>query len=260
MDGSVEINHRTAMMRRAIILLAAVMLLPTVAKAQADDFGMWYSLTAEKKLSKKWSIDVEGDFRTRNDSKTADRWSIGLDAEYKIAKWLKASAGYTLLYDNNPEKITYDDDGEYKKWRPSYWGLRHRFAVSLAASVDYGRFSFTLRERWQYTYRPEKTTERYDFSDAQWESKAVKGKGRNVLRSKLKVDYNIPKCKVDPYVDVELFNAWALQKVRYTVGVDWKLTKKHIFGLTYHYQDVNADDDDNDVDSHIIGLSYKFKF
>lgn len=260
MDGSVEINRRTAMMRRAMMLLAAVMLLPMVARAQSDDFGMWYSLTAEKKLSKKWSIDVEGDFRTRNDSKTADRWSIGLDAEYKIAKWLKASAGYTLLYDNNPEKITYDDDGEYKKWRPSYWGLRHRFAVSLAGSVDYGRFSFSLRERWQYTYRPEKTTERYDFSDAQWEDKAVKGKGRNVLRSKLKVDYNIPKCKVDPYVDVELFNAWSLQKVRYTVGIDWKLTKKHIFGLTYHYQDVNADDDDNDVDSHIIGLSYKFKF
>lgn len=260
MDGSVEITIRTAAMRHVIILLAAVMLSPIVANAQSDDFGMWYSLTAEKKLSKKWSIDVEGDFRTRSDSKTADRWSIGLDAEYKIAKWLKASAGYTLLYDNNPEKITYDDDGEYKKWRPSYWGLRHRFAVSLAGSVDYGRFSFTLRERWQYTYRPEKTTERYDFNDAQWEDKAVKGKGRNVLRSKLKVDYNIPKCKVDPYVDVELFNSWALQKIRYTVGIDWKLTKKHIFGLTYHYQDVNADDDDNDVDSHIIGLSYKFKF
>lgn len=260
MDGSAEINRRTVVMRRAVILLAVVMLSPMAASAQSDDFGMWYSLTAEKKLSKKWSIDVEGEFRTRNDSKTADRWSIGIDGEYKIAKWLKASAGYTLLYDNNPEKITLDDDGEYGKWRPSYWSLRHRFAVSLTGSVDCGRFSFTLRERWQYTYRPEKTTERYDFGSSQWEDKTVRGKGRNVLRSKLKIDYNIPKCKVDPYVDVELFNAWALQKMRYTIGLDWKLTKKHVFGLSYHYQDVNADDDDNDVDSHIIGLSYKFKF
>lgn len=234
--------------------------LTTRASAQSDDFGMWYSLTAEKKLSRKWSVDVEGEFRTRNDAKTADRWSIGVDGEYKITRWLKASAGYTLLYDNNPEKISYNDDGSYNNWRPSYWGLRHRVAVSLAGSVDAGRFSFTLRERWQYTYRPEKTVDRYDFDNVWWEEKTVKSKSRHVLRSKLKIDYNIPKCKVDPYVDVELFNAWELQKVRYTVGVDWKLTKKHVFGLSYHYQDVNGDDDDNDVNSHILGLSYKFKF
>ena len=51
-----------------------------------------------------------------------------------------------------------------------------------------------------------------------------------------------------------------IAKMRYLVGVDYKYQKKHVFGLTYLYQDVNRDDDDNEVNSHIIGLSYKYKF
>lgn len=256
MDG---FNKMTAL-RGAIAAVVLNTALCLTAAAQGDDFGMWYELTAEKKINKKWSVDVEGEFRTRNDAKTADRWSIGATGEYKINKWLKASAGYTLLYDNNPGKLTYNDDGAYNNWRPSYWGVRHRVNVSVAGSIDLGRWSLSLRERWQYTYRPEKTTERYDFDNSYWEDKTVKSKGRNVLRSKLKVDYNIRKCKVDPYADVEMFNAWDVQKVRYTIGADWKITKAHTVGVAYHYQYAADDDDDEDTNSHIIGISYKFKF
>lgn len=248
--------------RYILTALSSLMLagMPGEAAAQSDDFGLWLSAGAEKKIDKKWSVGVEGEFRTRDDCGEVARWSIGIDGEYKIADWLKASAGYTLLYDNNNDKVTYHSDGTENNWRPSYWGIRHRFNVSLTGKVRLGDFSVSLRERWQYTYRPEKTTDRYDYDNEKWEETQVRGKGRNVLRSKLKIDYDIPKSSLTPYADVELFNAWSLQKTRYTIGTDWKLTKKHVVGIYYRYQDVNNDKDDDDPSSHIIGVEYKFKF
>lgn len=237
-----------------------MLFLPLAAFAQSD-FGVWYSAGAEKKIDKKWTVGVEGEFRTRNNSCTADRWDFGVSAEYKVAKHLKASAGYDFLRDNNIEKITYHSDATPNKWRPSYWGSRHRLHFDLTGSVDAGRVRLSLRERWQYTYRPSKTVKRYDFDNAPMEEETeVRGKGKSVLRSRLQTAWDIPHCKVEPYANVELFNSWSLTKTRYTVGADWKITKHHSVGLYYRYQDVRDNDEDNEPDMHVIGASYKFKF
>lgn len=254
---------RAEIIRRKILLFAVVLtasMAVSNASAESDDFGLWLSAGAEKRIDKRWSVGIEGEFRTRDNGCTADRWSVGIDGEYKISGWLRASAGYTLLYDNNEGKMTYDSDGSYKHRRPSYWGARHRVAVSLTGRAKAGDFTFSLRERWQYTYRPEKTTSRYDYVDEAWESKTIKGKGRNVLRSRIKIDYDTPGCGIDPYASAEMFNAWSLQKTRYTVGVEYGITKHHTVGLAYIWQDVRDDDDDNDTDSHIISVNYIFKF
>ena len=78
-----------------------------------------------------------------------------------------------------------------------------------------------------------------------------------MLRSRLKVEYDIPECRIDPYVSAEFYNSWSLEKSRYTVGAEWKITKMHSVGLYYLYQDVNNDKDDDEPDEHILGLSYK---
>ena len=36
------------------------------ASAQADDFGLDFSLEVQKKIDKKWSVSLEGELRTRN--------------------------------------------------------------------------------------------------------------------------------------------------------------------------------------------------
>ncbi len=260
MDRTKEIRNAIAG-ARYVCLLVALMFMASGLHAQSDDFGVWTSVGAEKSFGKKWGLEAEAEYRTRNDSKTSDRWSFGLEGSYKIVKGLKLSAGYTLLSDNNKEKISYhEEDGSYNNWRPSYWGTRHRFTVSLTGSINAGRFKLSLRERWQYTYRPEKTTDRYDFDNETWEDKTVRSKGHNVMRSRFRVEYDVAKCKVDPYADVELFNAMALQKVRYTVGADWKIKKVHNIGLFYRYQTANSKDDDNEPNTHVLGVSYKFKF
>lgn len=240
--------------------------------AQSDDFGMWYELEAQKKLSAKWNASLGAEFRTRDDSKTTDRWSASVDVDYKLLKTssfgMKASAGYSLLYDNNPEKLTFKSDGvSPKKWTPSYWGMRHRVNVSLTGNLDLGRWTLGLRERYQYTIRPEKSNQRYAFiyDDDDYlvnhELQPVKSKKRGMLRSRLQLGYNISHCKVDPVASVEMFSDdYGIQKMRYQIGAEWKLTKQHTLSLTYRYQDVGADDDDNEVNSHLIGLGYKFKF
>ena len=247
-------------MNRLLCIIGVFFGAATMVAAQSDDFGMWYELGVEKKLSQKWSLGLEGEFRTRNNSRTADRWSAGISAEYKIVKGIKASAGYIFLYDNNQEEFDLKSDGfRPNKWTPSYWGVRHRFNLSLSGNVDVGRLNIALRERWQYTYRPEATGKKYDFDEETW--KSVKGKGKNVLRSRLQLSYDIPHWKLDPTASIEMFNdKGGIAKMRYQVGIDYKYKKKHVFGLNYRYQDVNSDDDDNEVNSHLIGLSYKYKF
>ena len=254
-----------------IIMLCS---LPLSGMAQSDDFGLDFSLEAEKKLSKQWSIGLEGELRRRDDANINDRWSVGLSVDYKLAKWLKASAGYTYLYDNN-ERISYYETasdaaedgfmvGDPKK-RAQYWGSRHRFNLSLTAGKKFfGDFKFSLRERWQYTYRPEYTVDqRWSYADDAYDGKAktYKGKGKSVLRSRLQVEYDKKGLALTPYANVELFNSWGLQKIRYTAGLDYKLSKQHSIGAFYRYQKVNKDDDfDLEPNTHMIGIGYKLKF
>ena len=249
-------------MHKLILILLA--LLPLVSMAQTDA-GLWTSVGIDKKISKKLSFGLEGEFRSRNDFKTADRWSVGLDATWKFNKKFRVAAGYVLLNDNRKEKISYNNDDPtsanyYNNWRPSYWTVRHRVYAGFGLSTDVGRWSFSLRERWQYTYRPEKTTTRYDFDTAKWEDTTVNGKAGSVLRSRVQAEYDIPACTWTPYASVELYNAWSVDKVRYTIGADWKINKKNSFGIYYRFQDYRGSSDDGDTDMNIIGLGYNFKF
>ena len=259
-------------MKKSIItLLIAVMALP--AFAQSDDFGVWTSIGLDKKLSKKMNIGFEGELRT-TDGNVADRLSIGFDAGYKFNKRLKISAGYSLLHEPNAERISYydeDDDlvmqqevnaGDPKK-RGEFDITRHRVNVSLTGDVNIWKLNVSLRERWQYTYRPEVTVdERWNYYDEEWDGKphTYRGKGKNVLRSRLKVEYKDKAIKLTPFVSAEVFNAWDVQKIRYSVGTEWKINKHNALELAYRYQHVSNDDTDYEPNRHIIGVAYTFKY
>ena len=239
--------------------LMAVMSLPLQAQSEG---GLIVSAEAEKKLSKQWDISLEADMRTRNNFKTMDRWSVGLGTSYKFNKWLKADAGYKLLDYNNREKISYKTSGAYNNWRPSYWGVKHRFYASLTGSYKFqNNLKLSLRERWQYTYRPEKTVERWDFDNEWWEDKARSAKGKNQLRSRFEISYDKKRALFTPYASIELYNSWGIEKIRYTAGTDIRLSKQHSLSAFYRFQNMkNVDDDEYDPDMHYLGVGYKFKF
>ena len=238
-------------------------LLSTAASAQSEG-ALSIGAEAEKKLSRQASVSVEGDFRSRNDFKTADRWSLSAGASYKLGKNLKAAAAYQLIWRNNRESLSYNTtDGAvtgYNNWRPSYWGVNHRLSASLTGSHKVHDIRFSLRERWQYTYRPSKDVERWDFDNAKWETKTRSGKGKNVLRSRLQAEYSKKKARLLPFASIEAYNSWAVDKVRYTIGTDYKLNKQHSLSLYYRFQDAMSDDDlDYDPNIHLVGLSYTIK-
>lgn len=250
-----------------VLLLSALLVCGLSAKAQSEG-GLLLGAEVEKSLGKNLSLNVEAGFRSRNDFRTADRWSGSLGVEYKLAKGLKADAGYTLLYDNNREKLT------TSYWRPTYWNIRHRVNASLTGSYKLGKtIRLSLRERWQYTYRPETTTDRYYFSNypsAAWTGsmdgwtatqKVRAGKAKSQLRSRLQVEYDKKKANIKPYANIELYNSWGIEKIRYTLGTDIKLTKQHSLDVYYRFQDRrHVDEGDDDPDMHYLGVSYKFKF
>ena len=240
-----------------LLLLLCALLTPTLSLA--DDAGLVATIEASHKFSKKLNAGFEAEFRSRNNFRTADRVGLGADVSYKLLPWLKASAGYTLLIDNNREKITYQDDGvSYNNWRPSYWGLRHRFNVSLTASYKVKRVELSLRERWQYTYRPSKTIDNFDFDEAMWEDHQVHAKGKNVLRSRLQAEWDIPKCKFDPFASVEFHTTRELEKTRFIVGVSHSVKKKYEFKVYYRFQVTGSSSDEPNI--HMLGLGYNYKF
>ena len=95
---------------------------------------------------------------------------------------------------------------------------------------------------------------------AQKADEYISGKGKNVLRSRLQVAYNIRKCAFNPYASCELSHSLsdgAFEKARWTLGTEWKLSKRHSLDFYYLYQN-KADDDESD--GHVIGAGYSFKF
>ena len=244
-----------------IVVTALLAVMSLTATAQTEG-GLIAGAEVEKKVNKQLSVGFEAELRTRNDFKTMERWSLGLAASYKFNKWLKADAGYTLLNTNFREDISYKSSGAYNNWRPSYWGIRHRVHASLSGTYKFhNNLRLSLRERWQYTYRPEKTVTRWDFDNESWEDKVRAGKGKNQLRSRLQLEYDKKKALLTPYASVELYNSWAIEKIRYTVGTDINVTKSHTFNVFYRYQNMkNVEEDVYDPDMHYIGVGYKFKF
>lgn len=244
--------------RKRLILLVLLFTALMPAGLQADDSGLILSAEASRKIRKGLNVSIEAEFRSRNDFRTAERVSLGASVSYKLLPWLKASGGYNLLFDNNREEITYNDDLSYNNWRPSYWGVRHRFNVSLTASYKARRVEFSLRERWQYTYRPEKMIDNFDFDEGEWEDHKVRGKGKNVLRSRLQAEWDIPRCKFDPFASVEFHQSKYLDKTRFIVGVDHTIKKTHDFKLYYRYQLTGSHSSDPNI--HMLGLGYTYKF
>ena len=252
-------------MEKHLILSAFLALMTFAPICAQSEGGLLVGLEAEKKINSQFGLGVEADFRTRNDFKTFDRWTVGVNADYKLSKRLKVDAGYNFLNTNFREKIT---EGSSKtKWRPSYWGPRHRFHVSVSGDYKVWRnLRVSLRERWQDTYRPEKSVDRWKI-DENLQTKSLDSdyvrdsKGKHQLRSRLQVEWDQKRALLTPYASVEFYHSMAIEKVRYTVGTDVRINKQHSMGLFYRFQDMrNVDDDDYAPDMHYLGVGYKFKF
>ena len=252
------------------------------AQGGDDDFGIWATVEASKKINKKFKFVADAELRTIDFVNDIERATIGAKFEYKILKWLKANVGYSFMYTHEPEETSIKDEvwdeegnsvGHEYNIDHDYWTIRNRGYATISGEYKVGRFEFGLRERLQYTHTSSATVNetkyRYDLGedplfsteDNTWisttEPEFKDAKDNLSLRSRLTVKYDIPNCKINPFASVELYtrlDEWkGCDKVRYRIGGSYKINKKNSISLYYLYQDVN---DIDEPDGHAIGVEY----
>lgn len=278
-------------MKRILPLLAlgAAAALP----ALADDSGLRLGASVEKDITKKFSIEAGLEGRLEDHWSRVTRYDASLGLGLKPTKWLGLGAGYVFIRDYSPSetKVNFTNSGRENGLNvdEDYWRNKHRFVFDVTGKHKFGRFTLSLRERYQYTHYAETTIDRtryrdelpagmdpndwtgsdlypYDgryFTEMEIGKDTKKAKDRHYLRSRLQVEYNIKSCPWTPYASYELSNnlgeKWHLDKQRLTIGAEWKITKKH-HRLDFAYLYDNGHDDDTNSDIHSIQIGYKFKF
>ncbi len=293
-------------MRRLFLLLA---LLPTLAWAgDIDDFGTWLELGAEKALPRNMEIGLGAGLRTHSNSSLMDRWDVGASFGYKAHKYLKLSAGYNYIHDYNPdekewsESCQFNSDGtrvETFKMRiyKAHQSSRHRFYLDASSSVKLWKWlRISGRLRYQNTYSPAKTLERYRYEEKteytqkftgefdsngnpvfhyekedpeikhdEWDLKEKESKTRQVLRSRIKLELDKKHLDWKPFVSMEFHNNVAtgehmhFDKFRTAIGTDYKISKQHSVGLSYVFTlDRMYDPFPNNM--HALSASYSFDF
>ena len=260
--------------RLAGCILAAAMAFCSIAPAQAggdeDNKGLWTTFEA----SKKFKVGGEAEFRTADYAKEVERFSVGVNGQYKINDYLKANAGYIFILGYNPEssKDHFDDNGDYDGYNldHSYWEKRNRFYVALSGSYKIGRVEFSVRERLQYTRTnsaivdEEKHRLMYDIDgNESWKLKGIEPELKEtdhntVLRSRLSVKWNIPKCKVNPFASAELYSrvnhGWkTFDKLRSRIGASYKINKDNALEFYYLFEKAGKKGKPN---THAIGIGY----
>ena len=267
-----------------------------VVAQENSDFGVWASIEGATKINKQLELSLEAEYRTQEMSTLSERIATGISLSYKNKKvpFLKADVGYSVMsmYGLGETSIKFrtDDDGSYElddegnlvpkhmNVDDPYWYTRHRATASLTGSVKWGRFKFSLRERYQFTHRMRSYCDRErwyyktykkefyldddpESDDYSYMTDTKKAKSDHKLRSRLSVSYDIKKSPFEPFVEVEVYNqldnAFAYDKIRYTVGTDYKINKEHKLTLYYRFQDY-ADIDE--VSGHVLGVGYAFEF
>jgi hypothetical protein len=241
-------------MKRYLILPLLLAAAPTyLLQAQA----LWTSAEAKYGIIRDLNASAEAEMRTSDGIDGVDRWSGSFGLDYRIIKPLKFSATYTYIHQHEAESFT-------RKGNiiPTYWQPKHRLTVGFTGETNIKRFTLSLREQYRFTHRrgiyvSKLAPDRLKQKDDEW----IEPKGTHLLRSRLQAEYNIRKSNFKPFASVELYNLlteqFGLDKVRYTIGTDYKFDRHNIVTLYYRYVDRQDEDEDS---GHVFGIGYTYKF
>lgn len=224
-------------MKQLKILFFTASLLTIHTLSAQDDLGSSLSADITKRIIPGLNLSLEEDFRLRDNLSEVDRFSTTLELSYKPWKFLKLGGAYNLINYNHETKG---------------WEVRHRYYFFATGSYRINRFTVSLRERFQSTYR------------VGVKETSIRANPKLYLRSRLEVEYDIRNCKFEPFASVELYNTLndpqgnKMNKLKYTAGSKYKLNKRNSLQLYYRY--VNFKDDDEGNGKHMIGLGYSYKF
>lgn len=211
----------------------------SVGYSQKPDFGIWYNITAEHKLFKKFKVELSGSIRTiDNASKIREDFVEG-QLSYKIIKPLTIGGGYRPEY-------RLDKDDTY------HW--RHVWFAEVKGTLPIGRLALQGRFRFEDRYKTY-------FLDRNDEVPVAHG------RYKLRALYKTRKFPVNPYIEAEFFSPMfrkaiqnpesSISKKRYTCGLNYSFVKKQEVEVEYIYQ---VDYFPHLTKINLLSLNYIIKF
>jgi len=183
-------------------------------EAEDNTFGGWEFLEVNHDFGKS---PFFASFYFEHDNyqyKRLECWYTRTTLGLKILPWLKFDVAYDFM-------------------REPSWNT-HRAVADLTASLKEGGLKVSIRERFMHSWTPET------------------GDSGNVLRSRLKVQYDIPGTKLSPYLAAEVFT-WGDQwkKTRHYVACDYRLSKTFEFEAYYLYYAFNGIPAE-----HVLGLGF----
>ena len=287
-----------------LLLFAPCFLLLASAQDGNDEVGMWTELGIEKAITKNWDVGLDMEYRAQNKA----RFSVGLGTSYKVNKYLKFGVNYNFLYsEKNKYKEKYEGEEGSEEGTRGYnlidkWYPRHRFSAEAIGSIKFWNWlKVSLRERYQLTHRRAWTAEKFEHREkylshlVDWdedgndiyeiektvidrtEAKPYPAFTDQVLRSRLKLEYDKKRCPFSPFVSAEFHNSvtrgdhMLLQKIRTAAGCSYKFRKHNEISLSYlitfDMYDIEEDEVENTRETvrlhdrlHAINLGYKYSF
>ncbi len=207
---------------------------------------------------------------TKDEPEVQYKYQYGLDFQVKLAKGLKINIEPQLRYKDGYDKMLLSGGVSYKTFDCIYWGATYRFvfdreesssssyntSVFMSNNYDtqtyhYYAFDVTYKDKFG-RFTPSFRVRYNNYSDDDIDDKEY-------LRYRAKVEYDIPKCKITPFLSAEAYQEMEenlLYKTRYSAGFDFKTGKRSALSFEYkfdffalEYKNVN-----------IFSFGYKFKF
>ncbi len=207
--------------------------LDTAAESIPKDAGLWMTVSIDKKLTKRWSVGLDEEFRLFDNISRINLLYSNLGINYKV-KSFKFSFVYRFITKN-------EDDLYFSKTHRLYFDASYRYKIN-----DWS-FSYRLRTQGQ-------VSEYYSSENGK--------KVESLLRHKFEINYQLGK--ITPFIAAEFFYQLnnptykegnnLFNRMRYNGGLNYEFNRVHSVGIYYLIQhDFNNKNNSND---YVIGVQY----
>jgi hypothetical protein len=220
-------------------LLPALLLLPVCSQAQTNGLGLWTGASADIRLAKKWSLNVNTQVRFSDNIQVTRAYLGELGLSYKLSKHWAVSGYYR--YTGRLKKNKEEGGYYYRPYHRFYGELNYDQKIGQGLKLEY-------RLRYQNQFKDDNTAVIAD---------------KSYLRNKLELSYGNPS-RFTPFVSADLFyridntdNTGGFDQIRYKAGTNIRLAKAHSLDL-FVFTDAALRNSGEDS-GPILGATYKLK-
>jgi hypothetical protein len=220
------------------IVIQLLLNFPVLAQEEQDAV-MWTTVNLEKKLNRKFSLQLTEEFRLRDNLRRLNLFYTDISLNWKTSDWLKTSLSYRWINKYQPE---------------GFFSYRHRLSFDVIFRKKAADFILSYRHRIQAEVRD--IGKSADGHVPEWYS-----------RSRFEIKYN-GGSRYQPYASLELryqlrnpreqISDGYWHRNRYALGLQYEIDKNRNIGFYYLIQrEFNISDPQQ---LYVIGLEFNQLF